>query len=125
VVKGHDPSHPPNPVEWLALSELERIERVEEFHRRCGDFGENLRLHSSMHVVVENQLAEGHPEEARGALSRLRREGLDRHEAIHAIAAVLIEYLFPVLQSGENAQPFDTDGYSVALRNVAPGTRRS
>jgi hypothetical protein len=41
-------------------------------------------------VAVETQLAEGHAE-ATAALDRLLQEGLDRHEALHAIGSVLAE----------------------------------
>ncbi len=71
-----------------------------------------------MHAVIENQLAENEPPEARGALARLLKEDPDRHEAIHAIADVFIKYYFPNLKAGANAQPFDSEGYREKLRNL-------
>jgi len=45
---------------------------------------------------VETQLAEGLQAAVR-AMSRLTEGGLDRHEAIHAIGAVVAEQLYEVL----------------------------
>ena len=101
-MEAYDPSRSPVPQVWLALTEFKRIELVEAFHERSGDFGGSLKLHSMIHTVVENQLAMAHPAEAGEALSRLMRQGLDRHEAIHAIGTVLAEHLFPILKAKEN-----------------------
>ncbi|CAN7300057.1 hypothetical protein LJR038_003449 [Acidovorax sp. LjRoot38] len=54
-------------------------------------------------MVVENQLAEGFDPTVR-ALQRLRGEGLSRHEAIHAVAAVLAEHLYAAM-SGNGPAP--------------------
>jgi hypothetical protein len=110
-VKTYDPSESPAPDQWLALSELERIDLVEDFHRLAGDYGESLRLHSSVHAVIENQLALGQPIEASEALSRLRHDGIARHDAIHAIGSVLAEHLFPILKAPDNPPDFNQQAY--------------
>ena len=46
-----------------------------------------------MHAVVENQIAERDQLPVRRTLLRLMAEGLDRHDAIHAIASVLIGHI--------------------------------
>jgi len=46
-----------------------------------------------MHAVVENQIAEGDQLPVRRILLRLMAEGLDRHQAIHAIASVLAGHI--------------------------------
>ena len=51
-----------------------------------------------MHVIIENQLASGEPTQVRAALGRLRAAGLGRHEAIHAIASVLVRHLHGLLR---------------------------
>ena len=51
-----------------------------------------------MHVVVENQVAMGDEYPAKSVLERLMREGLDRHQAIHAISQLLAEEIFHVLK---------------------------
>lgn len=124
LVKAYDPLAAPNPREWLALSELDRIDLVEAFHEECGDFGESLKLHASVHVVVENQLALLQPPEATQALERLMRHGLNRHDAVHAVAAVLAEFLLPILKASSSPPPFDDPGYREGLRRLSPGAWR-
>jgi hypothetical protein len=51
-----------------------------------------------MHVVVENQLALGDSFPAKSVLARLMSEGLDRHDAIHAIGSVLAGQIFDALK---------------------------
>ena len=56
-------------------------------------------LHAAIHVVVENQTALNErpvPE----TLEKLMQQGLDRHEAIHAIGAVLSEDMYEIMQGG-------------------------
>ncbi len=47
----------------------------------------DLNIHATVHQIVENQLAENFPDVVE-ALDRLMHQGLNRHEAIHAIASV-------------------------------------
>jgi hypothetical protein len=124
-VEAYDPLAAPNPREWLVLSELERLDLVEAFHAECGDFGESLRLHASVHVVVENQLALREPPEVTPALSRLMLQGLDRHDALHAIATVLAEHLFPVLKAASSPPPFNDAAYRDGLRNLSSESWRA
>jgi hypothetical protein len=49
----------------------------------------NDRIGATVHVIVENQVALGDAFPAKAVLIRLMNEGLDRHEAIHAIGSVL------------------------------------
>lgn len=56
-------------------------------------FGRYTRL------VAENQLAEAYLL-AVEALARLRRDGLSRHDAVHAIGSVLAEHLWTQTQGG-------------------------
>ena len=81
----YDPDITPEPGEWLSLDERERIELVLNHHRRIRAKLPNAQLHAVIHVIVENQLAEGF-EVTRETLKRLKTEGIDRHEAIHAIS---------------------------------------
>ncbi|HEX9819887.1 MAG TPA: hypothetical protein VGD07_09770 [Methylomirabilota bacterium] len=57
-------------------------------------------MHAAIHVIVENQVAMGDELPVRRVLERLRREGLDRHEAIHAIGSVLANHLSDLLATG-------------------------
>jgi hypothetical protein len=46
-----------------------------------------------VHVIVENQIALGDELPVPSTLMRLMADGLDRHDAIHAIASVLMVFL--------------------------------
>ena len=89
----YDPLRAPDPDAWLSMDESERIAQVNEHHRHAGTELPNEQLHAVVHVIVENQIAMGDEEPTRATLDRLVGHGLDRHEAIHAIAGVLTEYL--------------------------------
>ena len=80
---------------WQALDESECIESVRQYHRQNRIRLANESLHATIHVIVENQVALGDTFAARAVLLRLIAEGLDRHEAVHAIGSVLSEQLLP------------------------------
>ncbi len=88
---------------WLELDESERMRLVARYHRRQRIRLPNETIHATMHVIVENQVALGDAFPAKAVLIRLMNEGLDRHEAIHAIGSVLSEKLFAVM-SGEDVK---------------------
>jgi hypothetical protein len=83
---------------WQELDESERIESVRQYHRQNRIRLPNETLHATAHVIVENQVALGDSFPARAVLLRLMEEGLDRHEAVHAIGLVLSEQLFAALR---------------------------
>ena len=59
-------------------------------------------MHAVIHAIVENQIAAAELP-VRGTAQRLMSEGLDRHQAIHAIGSVLVGYLnerMPEVKSG-------------------------
>ena len=113
----YDPDRTPNPEAWLVLGEGERIEQVFAYHRRLPAKLPNARLHAAFHVVVESQLAAG-VEVVRQTLGRLKAEGLDRHEAMHAVGSVLAEPGWNVAcKKGQEAQTSALDFQ--ALRSVA------
>ena len=89
------------PAGWLTLEDSKRVELVLASHAHLGTGHprtSNVRVHSAMHVVVENQLAAGDPMEARPTRARLVDEGLDRHQAVHAMGQVVAELTFSVLK---------------------------
>jgi hypothetical protein len=90
---------------WQALDESERIESVRQYHRQNRIRLANESLHATTHVIVENQVALGDTFAARAVLLRLMAEGLDRHEAIHAIGSVLSEQLFAALREEGGDDP--------------------
>jgi hypothetical protein len=96
----YDPYQAPAPSEWLELDEGTRIDLVLDHHASIKVELPNQQLHAAMHVVVENQVAlEVEPVPA--TIRRLVRQGLDRHEAVHAIGAVLSENIYAILSTEE------------------------
>lgn len=111
----YDPNQAPNPAEWLELDEGTRIYLVLEHHGNAEDAPPNEHVHASIHVTVENQVAiEEEPVPA--TLERLTREGLDRHEAVHAIGAVLAENIQALLSAGKGK--FDKQHYRDRLNKL-------
>ena len=109
MITKYDPLHAPDPDEWLALDESERIGLVLEYHSQAEEEMPNVHLHSTIHTVVENQIALGDEYPVQKTLNRLVQEGLDRHDAIHAIGSVLIKYIWEV-GTGENiSEDFSQD----------------
>jgi hypothetical protein len=123
-VKRYDPSADPNGKEWLALDEGERIALVRDFHDRNDIRNPNAEAHAVIHSIVENQLAEQLPA-AIAALQRLKAEGLDRHESVHAIGAVLMEHMRTLMNGArDSADPHGP--YFAALEKLtAESWRRS
>jgi hypothetical protein len=105
----YDPLVEPDPDDWLASDEQQRLDAVKDYHRRAGIKVERAALHAVMHTVVENQIAEGDQLPVRRTLLRLMDEGLDRHDAIHAIASVLAvhinEYMREVRAQSPRPEP--------------------
>jgi hypothetical protein len=98
----YDPDASWDAADWLQTDEGERIELVSSFHRRKKIQLPNAQLHAVIHVIVENQLALGE-EVVAETLARLRKEGLDRHDALHAIGSVLAQDLYELMQDGADA----------------------
>jgi hypothetical protein len=99
----YDASRAPDAEEWLELDESDRIDLVIDYHKRAKEpVGQDKKLHAIAHVIVENQVATGDATVVPATLARLVREGLDRHDAIHAIASVLMGVIFDVLKNQDN-----------------------
>ena len=73
---------------------------VMDFHRRARIRLPNAKVHATAHAIVENQIAEGDGPPVRRTLERLMHEGLDRHEAVHAIGMKLMCHLNDLLKVG-------------------------
>ena len=87
---------------WLELDETERTDAVMDYHRRIGVKLENPQLHALAHVVVENQIALGDATSVLATLNRLMDDGLDRHEAIHAIGSILMRIVYEVTREADD-----------------------
>lgn len=118
-MKNYDPLKTPEAGEWLELDEQMRIVLVERYHKKARIAMPNYTVHAAMHAAVENQLAEAMPD-VQDALSRLMADGLDRHDAIHAIAWVLSEHFWRLLQK----EPIAGDPNEAYLREIRAVTAK-
>ncbi|CAN5612174.1 hypothetical protein BH10PSE6_BH10PSE6_45620 [soil metagenome] len=96
----YDPDVAPDPSTWQELGEDEQIMLVEAYHRRAGIEVPNMKVHATVHVIIENQAAMGDALPARRKIERLMGEGLDRHDAVHAVASVLAAHINDTLKAG-------------------------
>ena len=100
----YKPSRCPIAQEWLALDEFERVRLVREYHEDANEPlpEDAIELHASIHVVVENQITmEFVPVPA--TIDRLIRQGLDRHEAIHAVGAIVSANMYDLMTGNETS----------------------
>ena len=110
----YDPDAPGS-SDWLETDEVERIELVTSYHSRHKISLPNAQLHAVIHVVVENQLALGETVVV-DTLARLQKEGLTRHDALHAIGSVLAADLYELMQDGTKATDGAYRGYLEGLQ---------
>ncbi len=98
----YDATRGPTSEQWLDLDEVEKVLAVEDYHRaQSAELEpEGLRMHAIIHSVIEEQIAWAEPPAVGITLERLMREGLDRHEAIHAIGSVLLDTILDVASNG-------------------------
>lgn len=113
----YDPLEVPDPAEWLALDEYDRIELVVRYHLRERERLPDLRVHAVIHAIVENQNALGDEIPVRRTLMRLMEEGLTRHEALHAVGGLLAEHMFDSIKEGTSAGD-PNERYRAALENL-------
>jgi hypothetical protein len=97
----YNPECAPEPGAWLELDEQERIALVETYHRVARIKLPNVTAHAALHAIVENQIALNLESVVR-TMHRLGKEGLTRHDAVHAISSVVAEHLFDILKTGQN-----------------------
>lgn len=95
----YDLKRPPDPKEWLALDEGQRTNLIAGYHGSAGEKLPNPQLYAICHTIVENQIAMGEEILVRN-IRRLMKEGLDRHEASHAVGSVLVEQIYHPLHAG-------------------------
>jgi len=118
----YDPHRPVDATIWQAKDTAERIEAVLKYHRGQKIRLPNAQMHALIHTVVENQIAEGDTLPAKAALTRLMNEGLDRHEAVHALGSVVAAEIFRVQR---DKTPTDPIAYSLKLERLTAESWRS
>jgi hypothetical protein len=96
----YDPNREPDPEAWLALDEAERIELVRKYYVGARVKLPNARLHAATHAIVETQAAMGDALPVGRTLARLQAEGLDRHDALHAVGAALMHRMYDLMKDG-------------------------
>lgn len=112
----YDPARDPGREEWLSLDEQQRTALIEAYHRREQIRIPSPRLHAVLHCIVENQLALGESVVV-GTLIRMRKEGLDRHDAIHAIGSVLAVRFHSALRDSQGGDEL-VEKYYDSLRTL-------
>ncbi len=116
----YDPTNEPDAEKWGSLDESEQIEVVRQYHRRAGVKLPNALVHATIHTVVENQIALCDETPVRRTIDRLRAEGLNRHEAIHAVGLILAEHMYDLINSpsGQNQEQDPNVPYFAALEEL-------
>jgi len=77
--------------------------------------GFSPRFHLTMHEVIANQLWDDDPPEVWQAAQRLRDQGVDRHDILHALLELMVTHMHPVMV---DKKPFDTDAYRRDLNDL-------
>jgi hypothetical protein len=110
----YDAATGPDRRQWLAAGTSRRLEAIHRHHQATGPEPADGKphLHALVHYLVENQVAAADPPEAAAALERLRAEGLDRHDAVHVIAAAIVRYI------ADPGDATDLDAYVRALPDL-------
>jgi len=115
-MKIYDPMLEADPKEWEALDDDERISIVMEYHQEAGIELPDEYTHALLHVVVENQIALEEETPVEAVLHRLIDENLDRHDALHAIASILVNHMYELMH-GEDAA-LGNDEYYAELEKL-------
>ena len=117
-MQSYNPAQTPDPLQWLALGEEERIQLAEKYHRAERIKLPSVRAHAAFHAIVENQIAEGVQEVVR-AMERLAKQGLSRHDCIHAVSWVLAQHLYEMATTRIQDTPEVTNArYAAAVERL-------
>jgi len=114
----YDPMKAPNAGWWLSLDEDERNLLILDYHRRARIKQPNARAHAAFHAIVETQVAMGDEIPVARTLDRLQAEGLDRHDAIHAIGSILAEGVYDIMKERKTG-PDPNQAYWAALEKLS------
>jgi hypothetical protein len=114
----YNPDIAPDPVTWLEMDEQERIHLAVMYHKKEKISLPNDKVHAAFHAIVENQIAERIPAIA-NAMTRLAKQGLSRHDCIHAIGSVLAAHLHEMMTSKSNDSTEETNArYAAAVERL-------
>ncbi len=90
---------------------------MSDYHRRAGVSLPREEMHASIHVIIENQIALGDELPVRRAVERLMAEGLDRHQAVHAVGSVLSNQLIEAMRD-PYTKAASQEAYNVAVEQL-------
>ena len=76
----------------------------------------NPFVHTVLHLIVDTQISSESPEYVEDTFARLRNEGMEEHEALHAIIAIYADLYFSNFRKGGAFSYLD---YECRLRNIA------
>ena len=114
----YNPLVEPDYERWLEADEMERIHAVRSYHKRTRSKLPNEQIHATIHVTVENQIALGDEIPVAETMERLMAEGLDRHDALHAVGSLLAGHIWQIMKD-PGAQPSDpNEAYFEELREL-------
>lgn len=117
-MQSYDPDQTPEPRQWLSLGEDKRIQLAEKYHRAERIKLPSVRAHAAFHAIVENQIAEGVQAVVR-AMERLAKQGLSRHDCIHAVSWVLAQHLYEMATATNHDTPEVTHArYAAAVERL-------
>jgi hypothetical protein len=109
---------------WFGLDESEQADLVELYHSELTEphpAMPNPRLHALFHAAVERQLMDEEALPVRHAFTRLLREGLSRHDAIHAIGQVLAEQVWQLVNDDSSTDDPNLAYFAALERLTADG----
>ena len=124
-MRAYDPDRAPDPSQWLALDEQLRIGLAESYHRAARIKLPNVKAHAAFHAIVENQVALQHPPVVR-AMERLAKQGLSRHDCIHAIGWVLAQHFHEIMSTPSEDTPTTVQAhYDAAVERLTAAEWRA
>ncbi len=115
-MQNYDPMLEIDVRQWNLLDDDERNSLVMEYHREVGIELPDEYTHAMLHVIVENQIALQEEVSVEATLHRLIEEGLDRHDAVHAIANILASHTYKII-NGDDAT-YGHDHYYAELGKI-------
>jgi hypothetical protein len=97
---------------------------VEKYHRAVRAKAARPKADAVFHAVVENQIAEG-MDSVVCTMDRLMKQGLTRHDAIHAIASCVAEHVVAAMNLEEEyTEEIAHARYEAALERLTSETWR-
>jgi hypothetical protein len=119
----YDPNQAPDPDEWNALDESEQLQLVKQYHKRERVKLPNTEVHAVFHIIVENQIAMDVDLNVQKTLDRLIADGLDRHDALHAVGTVIAGHMQSMMS--DEPSEFRQDVYASELDMLTVETWRA